>query len=611
LLDNSKLKISSPYLTSQVLLLSTKQYINETTGLNLVAVKSMKHLSNYFYEQFEVNHITWADKLEYCIGALEDNTADFAVVDYYSANKAMMIAGKEELLISQAINSKIEISLVISNDTDSRLMGILDNCIQYVSTMDAYEAVNMELSNQKSVFNLNAFLHEYSTVILLIALILTVAVTALIIILKSIFHRLSSIDKLTGCYNQTHFENIVPKILEEYTQRQYYIMIFDIYRFKYFIQYYGRKVGDDLLRSIASKVCNLLAGEEIMARTSENGFVVLVEEGNYLDLIQEFYFILDEVKSSFKLDISIKVNFGLYRIDDRNELVATMINKAILAQRMVRDNSDSMFAIYTDEMEKKLLTESRMEEEMKKALEEQEFKVFYQPKIDLKTKKIVGAEALIRWIKPDGTIVFPDQFIPVFERNGFIEQLDYYVLKEVSSYQMKRVKNNLSTFSISVNQSRYLLSNPQYVDNICKIMDEIGVPGQLIELEVTETLYIENHTLLVRVIKLLKERDIKFAIDDFGSGYSSLNLLTEMPADVLKIDREFLIDSDKSQQKKDVITKVVELAHMLNLDVVCEGVETKEQEEFLANISCDIAQGYYYSRPIPVDQFNLYVESNL
>lgn len=305
------------------------------------------------------------------------------------------------------------------------------------------------------------------------------------------------------------------------------------------------------------------------------------------------------------------MNFGLYQIENRKEAVANMIDKAILARKVDKDKRHSLYVIYTDEMEEKLILETRIEEEMKKALNDKEFKVFYQPKVDLKTKKLVGAEALIRWVKPDGTMIFPDQFIPVFERNGFIEELDYYVLNEVSEYIVNRVKNDLPTFPISVNQSRYLFSNPQYVDNIFAIMKNTGVDGQLIELEVTETFYIENHTRLVRVVNQLKECNIKIAIDDFGSGYSSLNLLTEMPADILKIDREFLTDSEKSQAKRDVIENVVELAHKLNMKVVCEGVETIEQEKFLENISCDIAQGYYYSKPISIKEFAVYVENHI
>jgi diguanylate cyclase (GGDEF)-like protein len=609
--SDKEIRITSPYLISQVMLLSTNQYINQTKDLNLVAVKSMKHLSDYFYKQFHVRNIYWEDTLEDCIDGVEKKTADFAVVDYFNVNKAVHIGEDDKILVSQTANARIEIALGVASDEDGQLIEILNKCIQFFSDKDYYGAINMELTAQESVFSLKAFLREYSTIILVIVLLALLAIAVLIVILRRIFKRIIAFDKLTGCHNQSHFEKLVPRILDEHENIEYYIMSFDIYRFKYFIQYYGKKAGDDLVRSITSKVRILLGKEEIIARTSDDSFAILIESTNYLKIIEEFYFLLDEIKQNFKVDISIKVNFGLYKIEDKKEPVAMMVDKAILAQRTVRDKKNLAYAIYTNEMEEKLLLETRIEEEMKRALKKREFQVVYQPKVDIKTKKVVGAEALIRWIKADGTMIYPDQFIPIFERNGFIEQLDYYVLNEVSKYITDRIEKNLPTFPISVNQSRYLFTNPRYADNIITIINVRGVPAELIELEITETMYMENNTLIERVIKRLKECNIRFAIDDFGSGYSSLTLLTEMETDVLKIDREFLTDSDKSQEKKDVIEKVVELAHKLNLQVVCEGVETKEQEEFLESISCDVAQGYYYSKPISVKKFDLYVEKNI
>lgn len=607
--SNRNIGITSPYFTSQVMLLSTKQYINQTKDLNMVAVKSMKHLSNYFYRQFQVRHIEWADSLEDCIEAIKKNTADFAVIDYYSVNKALHIGGQEDILVNQMDNAKIEIAMGIPSDADNKLSAILNNCIQYLSPMDSCEMINMELTKQKPVFSLTAFLREYSTEIFVVIVLVLLGVSIFIIVMRMLFRRLVVFDKLTGCYNKLHFEKIVPKILGEQENTKYYIMSFDIYRFKYLIQYYGRRIGDDLLRSIINKVKTLLLKDEIIGRISDDEFVILISSTNYLQLIQDINYILDEARHEFRLDIPFTMNFGLYQVENRKESVAIMIDKAILARKVNKGKSNSICVIYTDEMEEKLLLQTRIEDEMKKALKDGEFQVYYQPKIDLKTKKVVGAEALIRWLKPDGTMIFPDQFIPVFERNGFIEELDYYVLKEVSKFLMNRVKNKLRVFPIAINQSRYLFSNPQYVDNIITIIEDTGIHGELLELEVTETLYIENRTRLARVIDQLRERNIKFAIDDFGSGYSSLNLLTQIPADVLKIDREFLTDSDKSQAKRDVIEKIVELAHKLNMKVVCEGVEIREQEAFLENISCDIAQGYYYSKPISASDFEAYVES--
>ncbi|WP_167959287.1 EAL domain-containing protein [Anaerosporobacter faecicola] len=605
------LYLSEPYLISQFMLLNSEQYFNQTKDQSMVALKSMKHLSQYFKEQFQIKQIFWADSLMDLVEAVEDHSADVGVIDYYLVNKALQMGDPENLLVSQIPDAKIELTLAMKQAENTTLLGILNNCIEYIQPMESYEAINMELSNQKTVFNLKAFLREYSTLIFTVSLGAILVVIIMVSILRKVYSQIITYDKLTGCYNQANFEKKVPKIIDESGKKKYYIMTFDIYRFKFFKQYYGRKLSEDLLRAIAEKVRTLLFEEEIIARTSEDSFALLVNDANYMKLIQEFYFLLDEIKQQFKLDIELIVNFGLYPIEDKSEPVSTMIDKAILAQKIVQERKKSIFAIYTDEMEKQLISETRIEEEMKRALKEGEFQVYYQPKIDLLTKKIVGAEALIRWIKPDGSVIYPNQFIPIFERDGFIEEIDYFVLAEVSRFIMKRMKAGLPVFPISVNQSRYLFSNPKYVDNILTILDINGLSGEYIELEITETLYMENRTLLARVANKLREHKIKFSIDDFGSGYSSLNLLAELPVDILKIDREFLKDCEESDVKKAVIVTVVELAHKLNLQVVCEGIETKSHEEFLEAIACDVGQGFYYAKPLCVEDFNMYIEEHI
>lgn len=603
--------LTEPYVAGQLMIFSTGQYITQTENLKIVVRKSMRHYNDFFNQKLGVQYIYWADTLEDCVQALRDKKADFAIVDNYNVNKMLQLGGEDKLLISHNQKTKVEISFGVSLHRADELIEILNTCIPYISSKDSYEAINLTLSKQKDTFKIIDFLRHYYPVIILIIVVVLAVISAMIYLLQKHFSKKVRYDKLTGAYTQSYFEKIVPKVLEEAKSDQFYIITFEIVRFKYFSQYYGRKMADDLLEVLIHKVKILLNGKKIVARICENTFAILFEDKNYIKLIQEYYFLLDEIRLSFRLDVPIMVNFGIYHIVDKGELVAEMIDKAILAQRSITDRKRMIYAVYNEDIEKKLLAESQIEEEMRKALHNREFQVYYQPKIDLSTKKVVGAEALIRWIKKDGTRVFPDQFIPIFERNGFVEELDYFVLNEVCRFITTRIKEDKEVFPISVNQSRYLFSNPKYVENIQTIIDITGVPSELIELELTETLYMENETLLVRVVDMLRERNIKFAIDDFGSGYSSLNLITEMPADILKIDRTFLIDSEKSQGKKEVIKNVVDLAHKLNLTVVCEGVETKEQEEFLSSIHCDIAQGYYYAKPLSVEEFSNYVAKNI
>jgi EAL domain-containing protein (putative c-di-GMP-specific phosphodiesterase class I) len=248
---------------------------------------------------------------------------------------------------------------------------------------------------------------------------------------------------------------------------------------------------------------------------------------------------------------------------------------------------------------------------MENALQHGEFKVFMQPKYDLKTGKIVAAEALTRWQKPDKGFMFPDDFIPVFEQNGFITQVDFYVLEVVCKTLRERIREHQPNVNISINQSRYLLHDEQYISKIEHMMDRYNVPPELLEFELTESLFFEDSKAMIDIMHQLKQLNLQVSIDDFGSGYSSLNVLKDVPADVIKLDKEFLNEKESSKESEIIIQKTVEMAKELNKRVICEGVETIEQVEFLKSIGCDMVQGFYYAKPMPMDEFFERLESEM
>ena len=317
----------------------------------------------------------------------------------------------------------------------------------------------------------------------------------------------------------------------------------------------------------------------------------------------------NNVEFSEKLNLrylkgNIKVISGAYILEGlRNFDVNKAIDKANIARKSAK-NSMHTYAIYNGKLNDKFIKESKIESSMNEALLKGEFQVYIQPKYDLNTLEIVSCEALVRWIKKDGQIIYPDEFIPLFEKNGFIEKLDYYMLETVCKKLKALLDKNVMPCPVSINQSRYLLYNPVYFDNVKSIILKYGIPTNLIELELTENLFFEDGKKMIDIMNKMKEFGISISIDDFGSGYSSLNLLKQLPVDILKIDREFLSEAETSNHSKIIIKKVVELSKELNIKVVCEGVETLEQEKFLKSISCDMAQGYLYAKPMPIETFN-------
>ena len=244
-----------------------------------------------------------------------------------------------------------------------------------------------------------------------------------------------------------------------------------------------------------------------------------------------------------------------------------------------------------------------IESTMERALFNGEFKLFVQPKWNISENHLYGGEALVRWIRDDGTMVYPSDFIPVFEKNGFIEQLDMYMLESSCQLIRQLVDAGKPVYPISVNQSRVLLHNPQYLEKVKEVLQRYDIPKRSIELEVTETVLFMDQGKMLSIMNNLKAEDIPLSMDDFGSGYSSLNMLKDFPFDVLKIDKEFFSESITSEASILILTKIVEMAHGLGIKVICEGVETKDQVEMLRKIGVRYVQGYYYSRPIPGARF--------
>ena len=280
-----------------------------------------------------------------------------------------------------------------------------------------------------------------------------------------------------------------------------------------------------------------------------------------------------------------------------------MIDKANLARKSVVTSSRSLEAEYREQLMEETRKQERVESRMHEALDKGEFRPYLQPKWNMVTDQIYGAEALIRWVDSKGNVIPPSEFIPVFEKNGFIEQVDFYMLDAICKYIREMLDQGREVYPVSINQSRYLLYDPNYIMKVQEIMLKYRVPKGLIELEITETVFFNEKERMLEVMRNLKEFNMNLSIDDFGSGYSSLNLLRDIPFDVLKIDRGFLDESSQSETGKWILRKIVEMADGLNLKVICEGVETHEQVEMLLDIGCIYAQGFLYSRPVPLDDF--------
>lgn len=447
-----------------------------------------------------------------------------------------------------------------------------------------------------------------SFVVMLIVIIL-MAIMAFFVInyirseQKKVFD-LAYVDDLTRAPNENAFKERATELLYENPEVPYMLVCFDIMNFRYINEGYGHLKADMLLRDIAVALREAYSFNETFGRLSADRFVGLCVDDERSAERKEF--VAEKMKKASEeigMKYPIKFKTGIYYIRDKKEAISDMIDKANLARKSVDASMRNLEAEYREQLMEETRKQERVESRMHEALEKGEFKPYLQPKWNMKTDQISGAEALIRWVDSSGNIIPPGDFIPVFEKNGFIEQIDFYMLDRICKYIRQMIDEGREVYPVSINQSRYLLYDPNYIMKVQEIMLKYRVPKGLIELEITETVFFNEKDRMLEVMRHLKEFNMNLSIDDFGSGYSSLNLLRDIPFDVLKIDRGFLDESTQSDSGKWILRKIVEMAEGLNLKVICEGVETHDQVEMLLDIGCVHAQGFLYSRPIPIEDF--------
>ena len=411
-------------------------------------------------------------------------------------------------------------------------------------------------------------------------------------------------DAITGGKNDNYFRAVAFKIIGENGNIPYIVVRFDIVNFRYINEAYGHVRADELLRIVGEESARVFKGNELCSRMTADQFVLLAKNDKEFDeKCENMLIVINDRARDTGIMFPIRLKRGIYQIRKDDTDIGIVIDRANAARKTLTGDEKNLTVIYSDKIVEQMYKIDQIESEMESAMANGEFKVFIQPKWDIVHDRIYGGEALVRWIKADGTRVFPDEFIPVFEKNGFVEKLDMYMLEEVCKRQRKLIDENKTIFPISVNQSRILMHSPEYVNQVAKILKRYRIPNGYIELEVTETVFLDERNLMIKTMNQLKKMDVLLSMDDFGSGYSSLNMLKDIPFDIMKIDREFFSESATSNSSILILRKIIEMAEGLGIRVLCEGVETEQQVELLRKLGCNYVQGYFYSRPIPVEEY--------
>lgn len=409
-------------------------------------------------------------------------------------------------------------------------------------------------------------------------------------------------DELTGIYNRQGFYKYTECLLKEYQDDSFCLIYWNIRKFKVVNDLFGREAGDRVLSYLANSLKEEFGKEKATyGRLERDNFICCVPE----QIIQKGKWLrLGDI--SYDLEGS-EYHFysccGLYKVIDRSLTIANMVDKARVAMETVKNNYLKPYAWYEESMWGSIVEEQKMNSAFRKAIAENQFKVYYQPLCRAEDGLISGAEALVRWEQPGVGLVSPGKFIPIFEKNGLISVLDRYVWAEVCRMQKRRMEQGLHVVPVSINVSRVEFYNKHLCEDIRNIVRKYEVPPEMIKVEITESAYADDPALVQEAVNKLHEYGFTVLMDDFGSGYSSLNTLKDLPIDVLKIDMRFMDSFNENQKAAVILEAVIRMAKWMKLRVVAEGVETRQEWEYLKSMECDVVQGYYFYRPMPGEEF--------
>ncbi|MEG1720198.1 MAG: EAL domain-containing protein [Pseudoflavonifractor sp.] len=418
-----------------------------------------------------------------------------------------------------------------------------------------------------------------------------------------------TIDSVTGGPSRDYFTKKAQSLIRAAKPGTYALVSADIQNFKLINDTFGSEKGDLTLRYIYRTVAADLKSGEAVARISADTFSLLMKNAPHQELQARLAGLVQSINSfndQLERKYFLTIFQGVYVIHDPSMDFIAIQDRANVARKNNKHNKNergSACTFYSEVDRTRLLREKDIDNRMGTALENGEFVMYLQPKVELRWDTVAGAEALARWQDPERGLIMPGEFIPIFERNGFVVQLDLFIFEQVCRLIRRWIDEGKHPIPISVNLSRIHLNDPNFLDAYRDLKEQYRIPAGLIEIELTETLVYENLDILNDVIRKIHDLDFRCSLDDFGSGFSSLNMLKEVPTDALKIDRAFFTGMERSSRGEHVVASIIGLARRLKMETICEGIERADQMEFLRRTGCDMVQGYVFSPPLPVEEF--------
>ncbi len=594
----------SPYVNKEVVVVAVPIYLNTEDGTIIDGVLAVEYCTNY---------------LDTLLTTFTDERGLNLVVDKNS--EIILSTSSFDISFDAFANAEFEDGASfegILEDFRAGNSGSISYTLAGERKFGEYRpmAINewmlfFEISEQQvteSVRNISTSMIIVSALIILAAFI---AIAYIVIAQSNASQALEKVayyDELTGIPNLIKFKMLVSDVITKYPDKNYTMVKMDMVNFKAINEIFGYEEGNKVICAIADTGKTVPNDTFVQARVSAEEFMLFAESS----LFENLHASSKSYENLFKTllpqfaEHQFTFRYGRYFLSPGETDINDIVGKTNIAHSFAKHDSRINIWDYDEAFTRKVLRDTEIANKMHKALSNKEFKVFLQPKYDVVNSTIIGAEALVRWIEPDGNMIFPGEFIPLFEQNGFIVELDKYMLTRVCETLESWCAQGEQCIPVSVNFSRLHIQNPNFVKEISDLVSSYNIHPNCIEVELTETTIMENEHALKALLEQLRETGFLVSIDDFGSGYSSLGMLKNFKVDTLKLDRSFFIDisnDDESNRGNLVVESIVTLASNLGMRTVAEGIEEKYQTDFLKKIHCNAAQGYYYSKPLPVDEF--------
>ena len=540
------------------------------------------------------------------IGDFNENGVEYNLIE---SLKKSNDPKKVEEIVNKTVASK-ELSEMVKFKEDGKNYFYVFKSLDkigyiYVNKIDADYA----LSLYQKLFYLEMFLT--ATFIIIILLVFKFIYNQRIIE-EAMINKLVYQDPVTSINNENKFVIEVENVLRKRPNKKYAIVYFDVDNFSFINETYSYNFGNLFLNKVAQTLVEILGEKGIYARTRNDNFVFFYEVIKGKEEVERIINLISTKINDFartkKINFNVRITNGIYLLNattNRTDYnIKNMIMNANTARKKIKIQHKENIAYYDADMKEQLIEEKDIAMILLQSLENEEFLVYYQPKVDSRTQTIVAAEALIRWNHPVKGLISPAKFIPIAEKTHDIIKIDRWVFQTVCRNLRQWIDEGRKVVPISANISRIEVYEADFLDFVDKVIEETRVPVELIEIELTETVTMKDPEHVIKIVQELKKRGIKVSMDDFGTGYSSLACLKTIKLDVLKIDRSFIIDIEENMESRKLVKSVIFMAQNLGMEIVCEGVESIKQVYILQELGCNVIQGYVYHKPLPRDDFN-------